>query len=65
MLIDKKIAKQITPFLKERNIYFAGADFLGKKLSEINITSPTCLQEIHKNSDLNPSKIFWDSIGNE
>ena len=62
---DKKIAKQIIPFLKERNIYFAGADFLGKKLSEINITSPTCLQEIHKNSDLNPSKIFWDNIGNE
>ena len=61
---DKKIAKQIIPFLKERNIYFAGADFLGEKLSEINITSPTCLQEIHKNTDLNPSKFFWDNIGN-
>ena len=62
---DKKIAKQIIPFLKKRNIYFAGADFLGEKLSEINITSPTCLQEIHKNTDLNPSKFFWDNIGNE
>ena len=62
---DKKIAKRIIPFLKERDIYFAGADFLGEKLSEINITSPTCLQEIHKNTDLNPSKIFWDNIGNE
>ena len=62
---DKKIAKQIIPFLKKRNIYFAGADFLGEKLSEINITSPTCLQEIYKNTDLNPSKFFWDNIGNE
>ena len=43
-------------------IFFAGVDLLGGWLSEINITSPTCLQEIHKNSDLDPAKIFWDSL---
>ena len=49
--------------LSQKNkIYFAGADLLGGRLSEINITSPTCLQEIHKNSDLNPAKIFWDNL---
>ena len=48
--------------LKENEIYFAGVDLLGGWLSEINITSPTSLQEIHKNSDLNPAKIFWDSL---
>ena len=52
----------IIPFLKDNNIYFAGADLLGTKLSEINITSPTCLQEIHNNSDLNPAAIFWDNL---
>ena len=61
---DKEIAKQIVPYLKENEIYFAGVDLLGGWLSEINITSPTCLQEIHKNSDLNPAKIFWDSLDN-
>ena len=59
---DKEIAKQIIPYLKKNEIYFAGVDLLGGWLSEINITSPTCLQEIHKNSDLNPAKIFWDSL---
>ena len=59
---DIEIAKQIIPYLKENEIYFAGVDLLGGWLSEINITSPTCLQEIHKNSDLNPAKIFWDSL---
>tara|TARA_B100000282_G_scaffold294590_1_gene272036 strand:+ start:734 stop:1669 length:936 start_codon:yes stop_codon:yes gene_type:complete len=59
---DKEIAKCLIPYLKKNKIYFAGADLLGGKLSEINITSPTCLQEIHKNSDLNPAKIFWDNL---
>ena len=60
---DKKIAQQILPFLKEHNIYFAGADILGGKLSELNITSPTCLQEINNASDINPSEVFWDGLG--
>lgn len=59
---DQEIADQIIPYLKENGIYFAGADLLGGKLSEINITSPTCLQEIHKNSDLDPAKVFWDNL---
>ena len=60
---DKKIAEQILPFLKEHNIYFAGADILGGKLSELNITSPTCLQEINNAADINPSEVFWDGLG--
>tara|TARA_B100001989_G_scaffold53971_1_gene35362 strand:- start:4210 stop:5145 length:936 start_codon:yes stop_codon:yes gene_type:complete len=59
---DKEIAKCLIPYLKKNKIYFAGADLLGGRLSEINITSPTCLQEIHKNSDLNPAKLFWDNL---
>ena len=59
---DIRLGEAIIPYLKENNIYFAGADLLGGKLSEINLTSPTCLQEIHKNSDLDPAKIFWDNL---
>ena len=58
----EEIAGQIIPYLEENGIYFAGADLLGGRLSEINITSPTCLQEIHKNSDLDPAKVFWDNL---
>ncbi len=61
---DIALAEMIIPFLKDNKIYFAGADLLGTKLSEINITSPTCLQEIHNNSDLNPGEIFWDNLKN-
>ena len=59
---DQEVAEQIIPYLKENRIYFAGADLLGGKLSEINLTSPTCLQEIHNNSDLDPAKVFWDNL---
>ena len=59
---DRDIAAKITPYLKENKIYFAGADLLGNKLSEINFTSPTCLQEIHRGSDINPGTFFWDNL---
>lgn len=59
---DVSIAKNLIPFLNEQNIYFAGADILGGKLSELNITSPTCLQEIDNNSDSNPGRVFWDNL---
>ena len=35
---------------------------LGDKLSEINLTSPTCLQEIHRGSEINPAEIFWNNL---
>ena len=60
--LDRKIASKITPYLKENKIYFAGADMLGDKLSEINLTSPTCLQEIHRGSEINPAEIFWNNL---
>ena len=35
---------------------------MGDKLSEINLTSPTCLQEIHRGSDIIPGAVFWDNL---
>ena len=60
--LDREIASKIIPYLKENKIYFAGADMLGDKLSEINLTSPTCLQEIHRGSEINPAEIFWNNL---
>ena len=43
---DLQIAAQIGPRLKELGILFAGIDIIGDHLTEINVTSPTCVREI-------------------
>jgi glutathione synthase len=49
---DQHICETLKPFCKEHGITLAGIDIIGGKLTEINITSPTCLQEINRlNSD--------------
>ena len=45
---DKKIIKAIKPKLRELGLHFVGIDILGKYLIEINVTSPTCLQEMNR-----------------
>jgi glutathione synthase len=45
---DKKIVKALTPHLKKLGLYFVGIDILGDYLIEVNVTSPTCLQEINR-----------------
>ncbi len=43
---DQWICDQIGPVLREKNILFAGIDVIGDYLTEINITSPTCIREL-------------------
>ena len=43
---DYWIAKQIAPTLKEKGLLFVGLDVIGDYLTEINVTSPTCIKEI-------------------
>lgn len=45
---DRAIATAVGPHLKRRGIVFAGLDVIGDCLTEINITSPTCLREIQR-----------------
>ena len=59
---DMKICETIGPELKNRGLFFAGIDVINGKLTEINVTSPTCIQEIEKFNGTNISKIFWDNI---
>lgn len=49
---DLAIANQIGPFLKEKGLYFVGLDVIGDKLTEINVTSPTCVREISRDSGI-------------
>ena len=43
---DRWICAQIAPTLKEKGLYFVGIDVIGDYLTEINVTSPTCIREI-------------------
>jgi len=45
---DRAIAAIVGPELVKRNILFAGLDIIGDRLTEINITSPTCIKEINE-----------------
>ena len=51
---DRKICEQIAPFCLQNGLYFVGVDVIGNYVTEINITSPTCLREIsaYTNEDL-------------
>ena len=43
---DQWICDQVAPTLKEKGLYFVGIDVIGDYLTEINVTSPTCIRQI-------------------
>lgn len=47
-LKERRILKNITPFLKQHHIMLAGIDFIGEKLTEVNITSPSAVRQINQ-----------------
>lgn len=49
---DRWICEQIAPTLKAKGLYFVGIDVIGDYLTEINVTSPTCLREIAAETSL-------------
>lgn len=59
---DREIAQLISPFLQERGLLFVGLDIIGDKLTEINITSPTCVQEIEKEKPIGITSILMNMI---
>lgn len=50
---DRALAETIAPMLKAHNILFVGLDVIGDRVTEINITSPTCVREIEAAYDIN------------
>jgi glutathione synthase len=59
---DKLIAETIAPELKKRGLYFVGLDVIGDKVTEINVTSPTCIREIEAAYPINISGKLMDAI---
>ena len=60
---EMKISKQVAILLKQKNIYFAGIDFVqGHLIGDINVTSPTGLATHYSLTKVNLAKYFWDNL---
>jgi len=59
---DREICEAIGPALRERGLLFVGIDVIGRYLTEINVTSPTGLQEIERFTKRDLSGALWDCI---
>jgi glutathione synthase len=59
---DQEICDRIGPALSERGLVFAGIDVIGDYLTEINVTSPTGVQEVRRFGGADISSLFWDWV---
>lgn len=59
---DRFIVETVAPRLQQEGILFAGLDVIGDYLTEINITSPTCIRELDRFNNMNIAAILMDNI---
>lgn len=60
---DREIAEAVGPELVKAGIVFAGLDVIGERLTEINVTSPTCIVEIAEQTGENAARALMDALG--
>jgi glutathione synthase len=61
---DRWIAAEVAPELLRRGLRFVGLDVIGDYLTEINVTSPTCIRELDAQYGLNIAGLMFDAIEN-
>ncbi|MBU2038962.1 MAG: glutathione synthase [Gammaproteobacteria bacterium] len=59
---NRAIAEKVGPVLKEKGLYFVGLDIIGNNLTEINVTSPTCVREISRDSGIDVAGLLIDCL---
>lgn len=59
---DLALAKKIGPVLKEKGLYLVGLDVIGDRITEINVTSPTCMREIENAYQINIAGQLFDAV---
>ena len=59
---DRWIASQVGPTLREKGLLFVGLDVIGEHLTEINVTSPTCIREIDNAFGTNIGEMLMAAI---
>ncbi|MFN3643724.1 MAG: glutathione synthase [Gemmobacter sp.] len=59
---DREICAAIGPVLREKGQVFVGIDVIGDYLTEINVTSPTGIQELERFDGINAAKAIWEAV---
>ncbi|MGE0410175.1 MAG: glutathione synthase, partial [Amphiplicatus sp.] len=59
---DQEICDRIGPELAKRGLVLVGVDVIGDYLTEINVTSPTGVQEVRRFGGADISALFWDLV---
>ena len=59
---DREIAEVLGPILMARGLMLVGLDIIGESLTEINVTSPTCFQEITDQMGCDVAALFMDAV---
>lgn len=59
---DRAIAETLAPILSARGLFLVGLDIIGDKLTEINVTSPTCFVEIAEQTDFHVPNFFAEEL---
>ena len=59
---DLEICARIGPVLRDKGQVFVGIDVIGEWLTEINVTSPTGIQELERFDGINAAALIWDAI---
>ena len=59
---DREIANALGPILFKRGLLLVGLDIIGDSLTEINVTSPTCFQEIHDQTACDVPALFMEAL---
>lgn len=61
---DREIAEALGPALNDKGLMLVGLDVIGDYLTEINVTSPTCMQEISDQTGFNSAEMIIDALEN-
>ncbi len=59
---EREIAEALGPELKAHGLLLVGLDVIGGNLTEVNVTSPTCMREIHDQTGCNVAGMFLDAL---
>ena len=59
---ERWIASQVGPIVRDKGLLFVGLDVIGDRLTEINVTSPTCIRELDAEYGLNIAGQMFDAL---
>ncbi len=59
---DRRIADRVAPTLVEYGLRFVGLDIIGEYLTEVNVTSPTCIREIERGAGVDAAQTLMDRL---